>query len=982
MAQAVSMTSPPGWWSRIRSFLPGSALRGGHSDTTRVRFNLHTWSWIGLCCIMGYAGAVQANGAAYLLAFLTGTLGVMSHVYARRNLRGLAVRVGATSVQRPGLGEALAVELEALSGLEPCGIEVLLVGNPKATFVEQIPSGDSVRLYLRMPAGNAPLKLLLRSAYPLGLFHSQRIVNVELTRRAIPTASGNLPLPPARHEPGGMDGRAGSSPMASREGDDFAGVREWQPGDSPKHIDWRAVARGRPLLVKTWARGGHEAVEIDWNAVPLPESEKPGQIVRWIQMCEQQGISYSLSLPGQEIATGQGEAHARRCFEALADIHTGGLSAAETSKKQKIPASYEHRAEVPRGPLALLGAVVFLTTLFLQDFVPWFCLVLLFVCLCYRSWLAGPLEKRWLPLTVIAAGVGILFAILGNLLSMEAGIAVLVILLGGKLLESRSPHDFQVIAMMGWFLCLCGLLTDQGVARSVFMFSFFVVITGCMVRFRRGVSGAAVPVKLTGRLLLQAMPLVLLLFLLFPRVSLDYLARLGSARTAVTGVTSSLDPGKVLQIARSTETAFRVEFPQGAVPPNNERYWRCVVLWGCDGLSWSRGMGTSVRPRMRDGTAGDIRQIITLEPHGQAWLPALDYPVSYADGQGVMGISMERVLAANDNVRKMRRFEVLSRPRWNGERLPEFQRQSALLVPRNLSVNLKQLAESWRTPAGSDVDVVQAGLNHLRTQGFKYTLEPGTYLGANALDEFVLNRKVGFCEHFSAAFATLMRAAGVPSRVVLGYLGGEMSMTGTHMIVRQSDAHAWTEVWLEDGGWTRIDPTAALAPDRVNMDLQTFLLGGEALEQQRNSLLWQAMQQIKLFWDQVNYQWFNMVISFDGESQFSWLTLLGIKMVDQTMLFIISVFLVLLALGLLTIWLRRPARDPDPWRRAWRQFCRRLEGLGLPARRESEGPLAYARRISGTRQEIADLARQYVEARYGGTRLSVKEFEKAVRALR
>lgn len=968
----------------MTSLWTGGSRKASSADTTRIRFNLHTWSWIGLCCTMGYAGAVQGNGAAYLLAFLTGTLGVMSLVYARRNLRGLAVRVGVSSVQRAGIGEALAVELEAVSGHSPCGIEVLLVGNSRATFVEQIPSGDSVRLYLRMPAGDAPLRLLLRSAYPLGLFHAQRLVHVELTRRAIPTASGNLPLPATRHEqPGGNDGRAGSSSTPSREGDDFAGVREWQIGDSPKHIDWRAVARGRPLLVKTWAKGGQEAVEIDWNQVPLPEAARAGQIVRWIQMCEQQGIAYSLKLPGKEFTTGQGESHARRCLEALADIHSGGLDAAETTRKAKIPPSYEHRAEVPPKPLALLSSVVFLTTLFLQDFVPWFCLILLFICLCVRTWLASSMTKRWIPLTVIAGGVAVLFGYLGNLLSMEAGIAVLVILLGGKLLESKSPHDFQVIAMMGWFLCLCGLLTDQGIARAVFMFSFFIVICGCMVRFRRGVSGASVPVKLTGRLMLQALPVVVLLFLVFPRVSLDYLARLGSARTAVTGVTSSLDPGKVLQIARSTETAFRVEFPQGVVPPNSERYWRCVVLWGCDGLSWSRGMGVSVLPRMRDATLADLRQLITLEPHGQAWLPSLDYPVAYEDGQGVMGISMERVLAANDNVRKMRRFEVMSRLRWNDNRLPESHRQAALLLPRNLSPRLRELAESWHASAKTDVDIVQAGLNHLRTQGFKYTLEPGTYLGPGALEDFMFNRKVGFCEHFSASFATLMRAAGVPSRVVLGYLGGEMSMTASHMIVRQSDAHAWTEVWLNGTGWTRIDPTAALAPDRVNMDLRSYLLGGdEAMERERNSLVYQALQQAKLFWDQVNYQWFNMIVNFDDESQFSWLSALGLKRVNQTMLFIISVFLVLLALGLLTVWLRRPAYDPDPWRRAWRQFCRHLEGLGLPARRESEGPMAYARRIAGSRQDIQDLARRYVDARYGGTQTSIKEFEKAVRALR
>ncbi len=973
-----------GWLGRVLAWLPfGPRSTVVTRPGTRISFSLHTLAWLGLCAVMGYAGAVQANGAAYLLAFSTLALGALSYAYARANLRGLEVRVGASPLYQSGLGEVLPVELRAATGMTPCGLEILVIGAAKSTFVEQIPSGQSVRLQLRLPASAGPVKLLLRSAYPLGLLRAQRVVNVELTRRALPQASGNLPLPQPLSQPTNTAaGRSGAQSIPSREGDDFGGLREWQPGDSPKHIDWRAVARGRPLLVKTWTRGVNETVPMDWEALPLPVGERAGQLVRWIQMCEQQGHAYSLKLPSQTIPAGQGEAHARRCFAALAEIHTGGLSAAETTRPVKVPASHEHRAGVPRGPLALLSAVLFFIALPLQDLVALPVLLLLFLSLSYRSLLTQPVKHRWLPLAVIVIGIAGVYFSQGDLMSMEAGIAVLVVLTGGKMLESRTPHDFQVIAIIGWFLCLCGLMADQSITRSLLMFTAYILIAGCMVRFRRGVPGVWVPARLTGRILLQALPLVVLLFLTFPRVSLDYLVRLGSGRTAVTGVPSSLDPGKVLQVARSTETAFRVEFPDGNMPPNNQRYWRCVVLWDCQGLSWSRGLTLSYAPSgNRERQGQDIRQIITLEPHGQYWLPGLDYPLRGSGGGTGYQLSSERVLNSHDTVRKMRQIEIHSRPQLTWEPLPDFQRNAALRVPV-LSASLRQLAQGWREGAANDTEVVQAGLNYLRTQGFEYTLEPGSYLGPTALEDFFLRRRVGFCEHFSASFATLMRAAGVPSRVVMGYLGGELSMTGTHMIVRQSDAHSWAEVWLDGAGWMRVDPTAALAPGRLDLGLQSFLGGEEALERQRNSFLWRSMEQARQVWEQVNYQWYKMIINFDGESQFGWLSWLGASGLKKSYLLIISAFLVVLMAGIMGLWLRRPARQTDPWQQTWRRFCRHLESLGLPARRENEGPLAYAQRLSGSKPEVVALAQQYASARYGAQGSSPKSFEKAWRALR
>jgi hypothetical protein len=254
------------------------------------------------------------------------------------------------------------------------------------------------------------------------------------------------------------------------------------------------------------------------------------------------------------------------------------------------------------------------------------------------------------------------------------------------------------------------------------------------------------------------------------------------------------------------------------------------------------------------------------------------------------------------------------------------------------------------------------------------------------LEDFFLRRRVGFCEHFSASFATLMRMAGVPSRIVVGYLGGEYSYhNGGYLIVKQSDVHAWTEVWLEKYGWYRVDPTTALAPDRMNIDLGAFLAGGaEEAERQRRTLWGRSWLRLRLWWDSVNYDWQNQVIDYNQESQRSLLERVGLRQ-GKLVLLIPSVALVLLGSLLVTWWLRRPARHADPWRRTWQRLCQRLARAGVRPYVASEGPLAFAERVAIERPDLAAqmgrLAEMYVSGRYGGDDLFAA-FQQGVNAWR
>ena len=969
--------------------LGGRRLRPG----TRVRGNLHTLSLTGIVLAMGYAGAVQNNGAAYLLCFVTAVLAAMSWLRARENLRGLEITAGRLAGGRAGEVIRVPLELHAPTRQGAWGVEVLSAeGGGRWSFVEEVEAGGSATLSLPVQVHEAGVKptvrVLLRSAYPLGLFTAERVVELTASRHIHPQPEGSLPLPePEPAQPGELAGSHAQATRPGREGDDFAGLREWHPGDSLKHVDWRAVARGRPLLVKQWSGGATPALMLDWQRLELPEARRPGQMARWIEQAEAAGTPYGLRLPGGQIEPGLGAAHARRCLDALAEA--GGHAEESPDRRLKLPIGHERSLNLAPWPLLALCLNLLAISCLLLDLVPTVAVAVLGLCVLWRL---GILEKGWrkrpagpgrMPsrlslagLAVLAAGTALVELTTGNLVSMEGGIAVLLILLGAKMLESRTPHDFQILATVGWFLCLCSVLSDQTLSRSLWTFCLMAGLGVCMVRFRRGAAGWWAPVRLMSVMLLQALPVAMVLYFVFPRTSMSFLERLGRERMHVTGISSTLEPGRISQVAASDAVAFRVEFPGAEPPAHQARYWRCLVLWQCDdGLSWRRGALLDGVPRLRLRSSSDTRQRITLEAHGQRWLPALDVPIqAYDEGRSALP-DVDDTISTTQTVDSLRRFEVYSRLNQEPGSLTPTQRGQALRLPGRLSPRLRALADQIRGTGLSNEQIAQRAVAHLQAQKFEYSLDPGVYEGPGGLDEFLFERRVGFCEHFSAAFATLMRACGVPARIVVGYMGGEWSERGGYMIVRQADAHAWTELWLEGRGWTRVDPTAALVPARMTLDLRTLLAGGEEeLERQRGSLLWRSLSSLRLWWDSVEYNWYSSVISFDEEAQIEWLSFLGLERLRGRWLLLLSSVLLAAALLGLLLWLRRPAPVRDPWLRAWSQLCRTLEKRGAPAREASEGPLAYAERVAATLPSLGDevrtLARQYAESRYGPATLA------------
>jgi hypothetical protein len=318
---------------------------------------------------------------------------------------------------------------------------------------------------------------------------------------------------------------------------------------------------------------------------------------------------------------------------------------------------------------------------------------------------------------------------------------------------------------------------------------------------------------------------------------------------------------------------------------------------------------------------------------------------------------------------------------------PPEQLLRALVLPQAYNPKAKLLGRKWRESSDSDIAVVRTALDYFSKNGFEYTLEP-PLLGIDGVDDFLFGTRKGFCEHYAGSFVFLMRAAGIPARVVTGYQGGEYNDLGSYYIIRQSDAHAWAEVWLRDRGWVRVDPTAVIAPSRIQSGLAAALPDTAALPfMARNPPQW--LRELRMNLDAVANQWNQWVLGYNTERQFAFLTRMGMEDITWQKMAIEMLAGIAVLVGVFTLILLRRliTRQTDAIQVLWLKVCRRLEKAGLP-RAPHEGPMEYAERVAMARPEraadIRDLAARYVSLRYGGEtgQEAASAFRDAVRAFK
>lgn len=586
--------------------------------------------------------------------------------------------------------------------------------------------------------------------------------------------------------------------------------------------------------------------------------------------------------------------------------------------------------------------------------------------LLWRTWLwHGQLALPRAPLRflLVAGGVGGIALEFGTLFGRDAGVALLALFMAMKPMEARNRRDALVIVMLGYFLLLTHYFHSESIVTGLWLLGAATFLTATLIRLHGGARAPREIAREAALIVLQALPVMLILFLLFPRVAGPLWGLPQDAHAGRTGLSDNMAPGSLSELIQSGSIAFRVQF-SGTIPPMAERYWRGPVLTDYDGRTWRTGSSTvpaGSAPRIV-AEGRHIDYVSTLEGHNQRWLLALDLPLALPPDST---LSPRLETLAREPVRKRGRYAFTSSTtfRANLEESPALLAE-ALRLPPALNPRTRALAEGWRDLPPERI--AKSALAHFRGEPFYYTLRP-PLLGQHAMDEFLFRTRRGFCEHYASAFVFLMRAAGVPARVVAGYQGGELNPVDGFLIVRQSDAHAWAEIWLDGRGWVRVDPTAAVAPSRIEEGIAAALPEGEPLPIfARIDAGW--LRQMRHRWEAVNNAWNQWVLGYNPQRQQEFLSRLGLHDADWRSMTVTLTLLCAAVMLLLTGWVlyRRPRVDPV--QRAWLRLCRRLAGQGV-ARHPWEGPADLAARVARESPEwgalAAEAARCYTALRYG-----------------
>lgn len=619
-----------------------------------------------------------------------------------------------------------------------------------------------------------------------------------------------------------------------------------------------------------------------------------------------------------------------------------------------------------RGALPWLLLVALATIAPHADHLPPWLALLAAGLLAGRLWLwhgQHRLPARWLLVLLVAGGSAGIAVEYRTLFGRDAGVALLVLFMALKPMELHARRDAMVIVMLGYFLLLTHYFYSESIPTGLWLLAAAALLTATLVRLHGGPQPLARSARLSGLLLAQALPFMLILFLLFPRIAGPLWGLPQDAHAGQSGLSDHMAPGTLSNLIQSGNIAFRVRFA-GSVPEKSELYWRGPVFDDYDGLTWrvgSRAAHAGSRPQI-EASGRRVDYVSTLEAHNQRWLLALDLPLTLPPDTR---LSATFETLTREPVQKRVRLAFTSAPDFRAN-VVETQAllENALRLPPDVNPRTRALAAEWR--ALSPEKIADSALALFRREAFFYTLRP-PLLGTHAMDEFLFDTRRGFCEHYASAFVFLMRAAGVPARVVAGYQGGELNPIDGFLTVRQSDAHAWAEIWIAGRGWLRIDPTAAVAPSRIERGIAAALPEGEALPVfARLDADW--LRAMRNRWEAMNNAWDQWVLGYNPQRQKEVLAQLGLANPDWRSMTALLAILCSMALALVTVLTLYRRAPGDPAQRAWQRFCRRLGRLGV-RRAAWEGPADFAIRVARERPEwgplASEAAQHYVALRYG-----------------
>lgn len=609
------------------------------------------------------------------------------------------------------------------------------------------------------------------------------------------------------------------------------------------------------------------------------------------------------------------------------------------------------------------------------------------LCLASWSYLLLGIHKGWrrppkVTRNLLALGAaGLLFLGYGASLNLKTGVSMLAVLLALKPLEITTRRDAVTTLLLTSFLLIFSLFFSQSLITALFAMGALITLGAALLRTTHEKTHTAESLRISLRLLLQGAPLALALFLVFPRFPGGLLGF--STQGALSGVSDVLAPGDISNLVLNRELAFRVNF-ESATPPRSMLYWRGIVLWDFDGRSWQ---APQQLPKAYASITGSspITYRVMQEPNGQRWLFTLDMPIS---GLGWAVLQVDHTLRSRFDVTRTRSFTMTSFLHHKSDGLSHFGYLRGLRLPEDAAPNARALAQTWLREEQSPQGVIDRCLQYFHNQGFLYSLTPPAIdADQDPVDTFLFETKKGFCGHYASAMTFLLRAAGIPARVVVGYLGGEENTVGGYLMVRQSDAHAWVEAWIARQGWVRLDPTAMVAPERLDQGLLAALANSGGAPDGALQELPPWLRAISMRLDSLNYQWERTVLGYSYWDQRGVINrilralgmgignlrleriLIGVTLV-LSVLALSFLVLVLVRRGLSLQFLARKANNEKSVL-LWERFCAKMARNGLP-RPHWQGPMEYAatlvQRLENERPDLCEpvthIAEMYAKVRY------------------
>ncbi len=608
--------------------------------------------------------------------------------------------------------------------------------------------------------------------------------------------------------------------------------------------------------------------------------------------------------------------------------------------------------------------------------------------------------SRWIKVLFVFSGFAAVPVSYGQIYGVEPAVALLIVAFSLKLLEMVQKRDGYVVVMLAYFVSITQFLFEQTIPYSIYMFGCVLMITASLIGLHQTRSHLEPlrTLKTAANLLGQSLPLMIVLFVLFPRISPLWSVPLPSDQ-AQTGVSDRVSPGDIASLTQSDELVFRATF-EGEPPRFRQLYWRGLVLGEFDGVSWTQKeewlRGSAYRYRQPNpgwvsalDYQGDVFEYeLIIEPTFQNWVFTLMLPEVPTDRD--YAILYDGRVAAIQKLRQKERLKLTSHLDYQMNRdISEFSRRYNLVLPEGMNPRAVALAQEMYT-AVQDPGRYSDEVMRMFGRGFSYTLQPGVLESQNKIDEFLFESQRGFCEHFASAYVVMMRAAGVPARMVVGYQGGEYNDTGNYIAVRQFDAHAWAEIWLEGEGWVRRDPTSVVAPERLDRGVEAaidnaedFLANSPLSLLRYRQLLW--LTELRLQIDAVGHYWDTFVVGYTPEMQTS---LLGRYFEDVSRknlgMLMLGVFFSVLFVIALVLLAKRSVNPHSDMDAEYLRFCRTMAKRGL-ARDKGEGPMAYQARLleayPDLEAEIREVTRAYVASNYEEQPGQLAPLKKKVREL-